>query len=151
MYRLFTSFTMFTIAQTVSVESVTCPVNTFATARILTVFSIGLIAFWKEYCIMCNYSRANGICYQVVLISVNLSSDNTQSQVLKNVALNYKLPIEQSWPIQPALQEHRPSVCRQVFTVRRTKQGTVCTVIPRLTSYKNQEGLVVVVILDLTS
>lgn len=40
-------FTMFSITQTFSVESVTLMVNAVFTARILTIFSIGLETFWK--------------------------------------------------------------------------------------------------------
>lgn len=40
-------FTMFSITQTFSVESVTLMVNAVFTARILAIFSIGLETFWK--------------------------------------------------------------------------------------------------------
>lgn len=40
-------FTMFTITQTFSGKSVTLMVNAVFTARILTIFSIGVGTFWK--------------------------------------------------------------------------------------------------------
>lgn len=49
-------FTMFTITQTFSVESVTFMVNAVFTARILTIFSIGLETFWKKNCLWLSFT-----------------------------------------------------------------------------------------------
>lgn len=49
-------FTMFTITQTFSGESVTFMVNAVFTARILTIFSIGLETFWKKNCLWLSFT-----------------------------------------------------------------------------------------------
>lgn len=49
-------FTMFSITQTFSVESVTFMVNAVFTARILTIFSIGLETFWKKNCLWLSFT-----------------------------------------------------------------------------------------------
>lgn len=46
----------FTITQTFSVESVTFMVNAVFTARILTIFSIGLETFWKKNCLWLSFT-----------------------------------------------------------------------------------------------
>lgn len=47
-------------------------------------------------------------CYEVVF-----SLSNMQSQTMEYYII--ELPSEQLWPIQPALQEHNPSVFRHVL------------------------------------
>lgn len=46
----------FTITQPFSVESVTFMVNAVFTARILTIFSIGLETFWKKNCLWLSFT-----------------------------------------------------------------------------------------------
>lgn len=61
-------FTIFCITKTVSVKSITCPVNALSTTGMLTVFSIGLDTFWKVYCISYSWAfyRACGISHLVI-------------------------------------------------------------------------------------
>lgn len=96
-------FTMFTITQTFSGKSVTLMVNAVFTARILTIFSIGLGTFWKTILMVIVNPR----------LSVHVD-ENLIASKLWNIYTS-KSPVVQLWPIQPALQEHIPSVCRHVL------------------------------------
>lgn len=106
---VFTYFTIFAITQTLSVESITCLVNALPTTRILTIVSIGMSTFWKIHFVTYSWVlfRAFEICCIITMVLLFLRKS------MKN--LTSLSPIEQSWTLQPALQEHRPSVCRHVL------------------------------------
>lgn len=61
----------FTITQTFSVESVTFMVNAVFTARILTIFSIGLETFWKK------------IVYGYRSLTISCSWNQISSKIMK--------------------------------------------------------------------
>lgn len=57
---------------------------------------------------------------------------------INHFILSLKLPTAQSWPIQPALQQHRPSVYRHVLQLGAQTRDQFFTIIPMLASCKNQ-------------
>lgn len=91
---VFTYFTIFAITQTLSVESITCLVNALPTTRILTIVSIGMSTFWKIHFVIYSW-----VLYRAFKFAVSSR-------------WCYFFFI---WPLQPALQEHRPYVCRHVL------------------------------------